>query len=156
MLRMSKLTDYGIVVLSHMAGDPRRLYNAAQIAADVRIGPPTVSKILKRLSRGGLVVSYRGASGGYRLARSPAEISVTEVIGAMEGPVGITECSSAGGSCSQEPVCSVRPNWQRINDVIMNALRDVTLEDMTGGAPPGPTVLQWFAPDRIGSTESAS
>jgi FeS assembly SUF system regulator len=95
------------------------------------LAPPTVSKILKTLAREGLLVSARGAKGGYRLARPPREISLAQVIGALEGPIGMTECSSAPGLCLQESGCSIRTNWQRINRVILQALERITLEDMT-------------------------
>ena len=130
MLRISKLTDYAIVVLTRMAREPAVTHNAAQLAADVRIAAPTVSKILKTLTRGGLVVSRRGAHGGYCLARAPEKTNVADVIDAMEGPISLTECAEAVGNCAQEPVCSVRGNWQWINRAIRIALESVTLAEM--------------------------
>ncbi len=82
------------------------------------------------LARQNLLQSLRGAKGGYLLARPPGEISIAQVLNAMEGPTGITECSIAAGLCAQEGWCSIRANWQRINQVILRALNDVTLADM--------------------------
>ena len=131
MLRMSKLADYGTVVMTAIAREPDRIHSAADVAVQTGLTLPTVSKILKTLAREGLLVSLRGAKGGYMLLRAPQEISVAEVIGAMEGPIGVTECSSAPGLCLQESGCSVRANWQRINRIVLQALERITLEHMT-------------------------
>ncbi len=135
MLRLSKLTDYGIVVMTCLAEEPGAVRAAHEIAGCTRLALPTVSKVLKLLSRSGLVVSCRGAKGGYRLARLPEQISVAHVIDALEGPVALTECSSESSNCSQESHCNIRGNWQRINDVIRHALEDVSLAEMV--RPPG-------------------
>ena len=130
MLRLSKLTDYGTVIMTHMAREPGRIYSASEAAAAIGVAVPTASKILKMLARQNLLQSLRGAKGGYLLARPPGEISIAQVLNAMEGPTGITECSIAAGLCAQEGWCSIRANWQRINQVILRALNDVTLADM--------------------------
>jgi FeS assembly SUF system regulator len=130
MLRMSKLTDYGTVILTYLASEPGGLHSASEIAEQIRVAPPTVSKVLKTLVRGGLVASHRGTKGGYALARPAARITVAQVLAALEGPIGLTECSSNPGQCEQETSCSVRGNWQRINLAIRRALEDVTLAEM--------------------------
>jgi FeS assembly SUF system regulator len=130
MLRMSKLADYGALILSTMARQPEQVQSAAGIAVEIRVPLPTVSKILKILTREQLVISLRGARGGYLLARSSTEISVAQIIDAMDGPIGMTECSIAQGLCSQENSCSVRPNWQHVNRVVLQALEKITLEQM--------------------------
>ncbi|HEU0199163.1 MAG TPA: SUF system Fe-S cluster assembly regulator [Burkholderiaceae bacterium] len=130
MLRLSKLTDYGTVVMAHLARHPDRLHSAAEVAAEVGVGLPTASKILKMLAQANLVQSARGAKGGYALARPATQISMAEVIDAIEGPVGLTECSVLSGLCAQEKSCSIRGNWQRINQVIRRALTQMTLEEM--------------------------
>lgn len=131
MLRMSKLTDYGTVVMTYIAREPERVHNANEIAANVHLALPTVSKILKLLAREELLVSHRGTKGGYSLARPPQQISVAQVLDAMEGPIGLTECSSMPGLCVQESSCSIRPNWQMISGAVRSALESVTLTDMT-------------------------
>lgn len=131
MLRMSKLADYGTVVMASMARDPQRIHSAAEVATRIGVAAPTVSKILKTLARSGLVTSSRGAKGGYRLGWDPAEISVAQIIGAMDGPIGMTECSAMRGICAQEAACTVRANWQTINHIVLDALQRVTLEQMT-------------------------
>ena len=125
MLRISKLTDYGTVVLAHLAAHQASVCSAADVAQATGIAPPTVSKLLKLLARNGLVTSTRGANGGYRLARPPHKISAADVIDALDGPVSITECSASDGDCEHEDVCSVGGAWQRINVAIRRALRDV-------------------------------
>lgn len=130
MLRLSKLTDYGTVIMTHMARQPARVYSAAEVATAIGVTVATASKILKTLARENLLQSLRGAHGGYLLSRPPDEISIAEVIDAMEGPVGITECSATVGLCAQEGSCSLRGNWQRVNQVIRRVLSDLTLADM--------------------------
>ena len=128
MLRMSKLTDYGTLVLSQLAATGAA--PAGLVAAETRIALPTVSKLLKALTRSGLVVSTRGAHGGYALARAPESITAAEIIDALEGPVAITECSADNGACELEAYCRVGRAWQRINLSIREALDHVTLADL--------------------------
>jgi FeS assembly SUF system regulator len=130
MLKMSKLTDYGTIVLAQLSVDEGRMSSAHKVAADTRLAKPTVSKLLKTLSHAGLVISQRGTQGGYALARPPEEISAAQIIDALEGPVAITECSSGKGLCDLEPVCRVGNAWQRINIKIRQALEEVSLTDL--------------------------
>ena len=130
MLRLSKLTDYGTVIMTHMARQPARVFNATEVAGAIGVAVPTASKILKMLARQDVLQSLRGAHGGYMLARSPGEISVAEVIDAMEGPLGMTECSAAVGICAQEDSCALRANWQRVNQLIRHTLDNLTLAEM--------------------------
>ncbi len=130
MLRMSKLADYGTVIMTTMVRDPERIHSALELAAHIRVPAPTVSKILKILTREGLVVSLRGAKGGYLLARHPAQISIAQIINAMDGPIGMTECSITPGLCTQESSCQVRANWQSINRVVLQALEQISLQQM--------------------------
>ena len=138
-LRISKLTDYGTVVLAHLASAPQAVCSAADVAAATGIGLPTVSKLLKSLGRAELVTSTRGASGGYQLARDPANISAADVIDALEGPVSITECSASDSHCDYEDVCSVGGAWQRINIAIRRALDEVSLLDLLRANSPVPS-----------------
>jgi FeS assembly SUF system regulator len=130
MLRLSKMADYGTVVMTAMIREPERSRSAAEIAAAIHVPVPTVSKILKMLARSGLVLSLRGAKGGYRLSRAAEEISLTDIIHAMDGPIGMTECSITPGLCSQEAGCAVRANWRRINQAVLGVLQAITLDQM--------------------------
>lgn len=131
MLRMSKLADYGTVVMTAMAREPEAVHSAAGLSARLHIGAATVSKVLKILAREGFLLSTRGAQGGYRLARDPSLISVAQVIRALDGPIGMTECSSIPGLCPQEKRCTVRANWVRVNEIVLDVLQGITLEQMT-------------------------
>lgn len=132
MLRMTRQADYAIVLLTCVAARPEGLA-ARDLAAKVHLPLPMVSKILKTLAREGLLVSQRGAHGGYRLARSAQEISVAEIVTAIEGPIGITECTTESlTSCDIAAMCSVKSNWQKINQVVRHALDQVTLQNMSG------------------------
>lgn len=129
MLRMSRITDYGIVLLTHLAAsDAKRTYNARELAEAAHLPLPVVSKILKVLTREGFLVSSRGIKGGYSLARPPEDVSVVDVIDALEGPIALTECGT--GSCEREASCRVRAPWQRINRVVRKSLEDVRLSDL--------------------------
>jgi FeS assembly SUF system regulator len=131
MLRISKLTDYAIVMLSTMAKEQSEVHAAVEIATITGIALPTVSKILKLLQNGKVLVSTRGAKGGYLLAREPARITVADVIAAMEGPIALTDCSISHEGCDQASGCEIRGNWSVINQTIQKALESVTLADMT-------------------------
>lgn len=131
MLRISKLTDYGTLILAHMASRPGRLHSATELAETLGLGVPTVSKVLKALGRHALVSSQRGASGGYALARPPQQINMAHIVDALEEqPFGLTECSAGSGLCTMESGCRIRDNWQRINGVVRRALQDVSVADM--------------------------
>ena len=140
MLRISKLTDYATVILAHLADAGAGLRTAVDLAERSRIGVPTVSKVLKELQRAGLVSSTRGAHGGYTLARAAHTISAADIIDAVEGPVGLTECSTHPGQCGLESSCRVGHSWQRVNTAIRRALGEIPLtelaSDPTAGRPP--------------------
>jgi FeS assembly SUF system regulator len=138
-IRITKLTDYGIVLLAHIARTPEwRTRSVRDIAAEAHLPLPTVSKLLKSLTRAGLLVSQRGVKGGYALARRPEEITVAQIIAALDGPIAITDCSGdPNGRCEIERLCSVRNNWQRINLAIKDALNSLTLAEMARPAESG-------------------
>ncbi len=141
MLRLSKLADYGSQIMTLMAHD-KDVHSASEIAESLGISVATVSKILKMLARQNLVVSLLGAKGGYTLARPSNDISIAEIINAMDGPISITECSSDATSCSREAVCSTRGNWQGINKIILGTLEKVKLAEMV---EPKPQVIHMHA-----------
>jgi FeS assembly SUF system regulator len=136
MIRISKLTDYAIMLLTYIARDPLHTRTARDLAVEARLPLPTVSKVLKTLAREGLLVAHRGVKGGFSLARPPEEISVADIIGAFEGPIALTECSShALRLCQLEQRCPVGSNWQRINQAVLGALATLTLAAMTRPLP---------------------
>ena len=135
MIRMNKLTDYGVVLLTTFAREPEQGISARELSARTGIPQPTVVKLLKTLLKAGLLVSQRGTKGGYALARRPEEVPVSEIIEALEGPLAITECN-VPGTCEHERRCPARPNWAAVNDVIHEALSKLTLAGMTRPAPP--------------------
>lgn len=130
MLRVTKLTDYATVVLTALAAQAQGVLSAPELAERSGLEATTVSRVLKPLAQAGLVEGFRGAQGGYRLARSADRIRLIEIIEAMEGPLAVTECSVHDGHCGIERSCGVRGNWRRINDVIVQALEGVTLQEM--------------------------
>jgi FeS assembly SUF system regulator len=135
MIRMTKLTDYASVLMTYFARETGRAYAARDLAAEAHLPPPTVSKILKALARGGVLTSQRGLKGGYALARAPEEISLTDIIVAMEGPMTLTECGEDVGHCPHQSMCPVTANWQRINFVLREALSTISLAEMTHPLP---------------------
>lgn len=142
MLRISRLADYGTMVMSQMASQPERLFSANDLAAMLGLGRATVSKVLKSLARHDLVASVRGLHGGYSLARPPRQITVADVVDALEEqPFGLTECSATSGNCDIETSCHVRTNWQKISLIVRRALEGVTLADMVRPDPAGQPVV---------------
>jgi FeS assembly SUF system regulator len=141
MLRISKLTDYAILMMVELARDGEML-SAHALAERIHVEVPTASKVLKLLAGNELLESYRGANGGYRVSRTAAEISVAEVIAAIEGPIAMTECSVEEGLCAQEDNCGLRSNWQRISLAVAQALRDVSLAEMSAPAGRNSNPLQ--------------
>lgn len=133
MIRLSRLADYGVVMMSHIATLADDMHTAHAVARATRIPEPTASKILKALSRADLLDSHRGANGGYTLARDPMDIRITEVIIAVDGPIALTSCLDADSAdCNLVNTCPTRTNWQKINDAISRALDEVSLADMMG------------------------
>ena len=131
MIRISRLADYGIVLLSHMAARPDDVHTAAELASETHLPAPTVGKLLRILTRHGLLESHRGVNGGYGLGRAPEDITVASAVAALEGPIAITTCTSAMPSdCSHEPICPVRGHLNLINLAIRQALDSVTLADL--------------------------
>ncbi len=131
MIRISKLADYGIVLLTQFAREPEStVYNARDLSAAARLPLPTVSKLLKALARAELLVSHRGSRGGYRLARGLDQISVEDVLAAIEGRVAITDCNDAREACRREITCPVRGHWMNINEAVRGLLSELKLSQM--------------------------
>jgi FeS assembly SUF system regulator len=137
MIRLSKLADYGTMVMRYMALEPKELHTASEIAAAIRLAAPTVSKLLKIMGRKGLLVSQRGSKGGYRLAHRPDRITVAQVVEAVDGPFTVTECTDASCRCSLEPDCPIQRNWRRINRQLRDVLDGVTVADLARRASGG-------------------
>jgi FeS assembly SUF system regulator len=136
MLRISKLADYGTVVMVHLAKRAEQLCNARDIALHTHLAVPTVSKLLKRLTAAGLLISVRGVNGGYRLQRAARDIYVARIIYAVDETRGLTECSTHHNECSLQSVCRIQGNWQLISQSIEAALESVSLEALAMPAFP--------------------
>ncbi len=136
MFRLNKLTDYGIVLMAHVARSAEHApHTARSLARETRIPLPTVGKLLRELHDAKLLLSHRGVKGGYNLARSAGEISVSEIVLALEGPIGFTECSVVPGLCGMERRCAIKNNSQIIGDALRNALDHVMLADLNHELP---------------------
>jgi len=135
MIKLSRMADYGVVLMTQFARDAGQQRTAPDMAAASGLPAPTVSKLLKLLAHGGLLDSQRGIKGGYSLAREPGDISMADIIGAVDGPIALTECMTGDGMvCEIEALCPTRTNWKKINDVLTEALSNVTLAEMAGPA----------------------
>jgi len=136
MIRLSRLADYGVVLACQMAVRPDRCHNAFDLAAATGLPAPTVSKLLAAMARAGVLISHRGAKGGYRLARAPEEITAADIVCAVDGPIALTVCIEHGaGACDVESLCPTRSGWRRINDAVRSAMQGVSLAEL---AFPGP------------------
>lgn len=131
MLRISKIIDYGTLILTHMGREPERVYSASELSQTLGLGQATVSKVLKLLNQDAIVNSTRGAHGGYSLARPAKEISIAQIIDALDDqPFGLTECVATPGACAVEHDCGIRSNWQKISDIVRRTLEEVSVADM--------------------------
>ncbi len=130
-IRINKLTDYGIVIAVRIAKEEsERLHTAREIAEDTHVPQPTVTRLLKQLARSGILTSTRGAAGGYSLAQPAETIPVARLVEALEGPIALTECSNTVCSCALEDDCAVEAPWQTVSLAVRNTLETVTLADM--------------------------
>jgi FeS assembly SUF system regulator len=141
MIKLGKLTDYAIVVMGQLAQeDAGASCSAHYLSGRTGVPEPTVAKVLKLLSGGGLLVATRGAAGGYKLSRPADRISIAEIITALDGPISIVACTDSNEkNCGPWPTCSVKGNWGRVNDAIKAALEGVKLKEMISPAPCGRT-----------------
>lgn len=131
MIRLSKLSDYAVVVLSQLARDSGRVVSASGLAESTGIPEPTVAKVLKVLVKGNIVASTRGASGGYTMERSPADISVRELIEALDGPIAVTSCIEEHNTdCGISHVCAMRGKWHKVNSAIVSTLDEMSLTEL--------------------------
>jgi FeS assembly SUF system regulator len=130
MIILSKLADYGVIVATHLAAFPDCQVTAGAVAAATRLPKATVAKLLKSMAHAGLVTATRGASGGYRLARGANAISVAEIVAAIDGDIGLTQCSVHVDECARTTYCPTRPHWAAINRAVGQALAAVSLDAM--------------------------
>ena len=150
MIRLSKLADYGVVLMTRMASRTEGVHNTMDLSLLTGLPTPTVSKVLAKLGRHDLLRSVRGAKGGYKLARSPQNISIADIISAIEGPIALTQCMEHTlGCCDIEPLCPSRYGWQVINDTVRRSLESVSLAEIS-------TQVQLFANRRPGTSASAT
>ena len=131
MFRLNRLTDYAVVVMAQLALRDKATLAAGEIARDTGVPLPTVAKVLNALARDGLIVSHRGAAGGYGLSRPADEIAVADIIQAIEGPIALTACvDGSTNHCDVEDLCPMRGGWDKVNRAIRGALDRVSLADM--------------------------
>lgn len=131
MLTLSKLSDYAIVLMSFLARHDEYRANAGTLSQATRIPMPTVVKLLKMLVAGGALQSIQGRGGGYRLGRLPGDISLSEIIESIEGPIAVTECNRETGDCRIQDECQVRPHWRVINQALRETLAAISLADLS-------------------------
>ncbi|KTG17744.1 MULTISPECIES: SUF system Fe-S cluster assembly regulator [unclassified Guyparkeria] len=163
MLKISRLSDYAIVLLTALAGDPRdepsaQRANARALAKRTGINMPTVGKLLKLLNGEGIVQSRQGRSGGYFLARPAAEITLAEIIEAIDGPIAMTDCFRPDHDCAMQGDCAVRPHWEAINRGVHALLDATTLAEMTQPVStdtPATQVPVWYERARSGEVTDA-
>jgi len=130
-IKLSRMADYGVVVMTQLAREPGVTQTASELAAATALPVPTVSKLLKLMANAALLESHRGTKGGYSLTRTAADVTMADIIGAVDGPIALTECVGTDGTiCEIEALCPTRTNWKRINDVLIEALQSVTLAEM--------------------------
>src|SRR5262245_41511 len=154
MIRITRLTGYGIMLLPLFARGARAPRKSARdLSREAKLPLPTVSKILKLLARHGLLEAHRGVRGGFTLSRKPDAITMSEVIGALEGPIGVTDCCAPPSDCGIEKSCIVKNNWLKINRVVLEALARITLAEMTHPIRLEATPVEWRGGSRLAAAQ---
>ena len=137
MIKLGRLTDYAVTLLTQMVGGEVRIWAASDLAEKTGLPLPTVAKVLKQLAKSAIVQTKRGATGGYRLAKPASAITIAAIVEAMDGPIALTECTDNGDhGCGVESICPMSGHWNKLNRAIKRALEDVSLADML--TPPMP------------------
>jgi len=136
MLRLSKKADYALLALRHLAASPRPTVSARELAESYDLPPELLAKVLQLLVRAGLLASQQGIRGGYGLARTPADISVVDVINAIDGPMTVTACSESDHSCDQYAKCNIRDPLWKLKDRIVAALSATTVAELASDIIP--------------------
>ncbi len=136
MMKLSKMTDYAVILLAEMANkEGGQLISASALSSGTNLPEPTVSKLLKLLARQKIIESVRGANGGYRLLISPEDITIATVMRATDGPLKLTACVDQDNDCCNHMMnCSMRGKWSPVNTAMTNALEGISLRQMMGGA----------------------
>lgn len=135
MLKLSRLTDYAVAAMVRL-GVAGGAETSPGIAASIGVPEPTVAKVLKSLSARGLIASRRGVNGGYRLERPLNEISVVDVIVAIDGPIALVSCVEGVGTGCENQLCPLAGRWDPVNLAIHQALSGITLADMAASSSP--------------------
>lgn len=131
MIRLSRLTDYAFALLTQMVRESKSVWAASDLAERTGLPLPTVAKIMKRLTKSGIITARRGALGGYSLAKTAHTLSIAAIIEAIDGPIAITDCTEGGNhSCRVEPICPMSAGWNMVNRAIRQAMEGVSLADM--------------------------
>lgn len=131
MLRIGKMTDYALLLTNHLVTSPEALCTTEELAAATLLPLATVRKLLKQLVDAGIVASYRGAKGGYRLANAPGQFTIADVIDAIEGPIALTQCAIQLDACDLSSSCGLKSNWAYLNQMVNNLFQHITLDDMS-------------------------
>ena len=147
MLKISKLADYAILVMSSISSQNDKILSAKDIAVETQLTEPTVGKLLKILTKHQLLSSERGVKGGYKSVRPANKITIAEIIEAVDGKIAMIECDKINSGCTVESICTVSSNWQKISSAIRNALTDISLADMQHEIPE--SIIQFDFKKRI-------
>lgn len=144
MLKLTKKADYGLIALKHLTIVRPRSASAKEIADRYGVPVPVLSKVLQKLARSGYLASEHGTNGGYRLGGDPRQISVLDVIRAIDGPVFLASCFTGNGEdCEHHTRCNVRDPLRRVHDGILALLAKMSMTELAAdpdgflqGGPP--------------------
>jgi Rrf2 family protein len=131
MMRMSMKTDYGLIALKHMSTQTNgKLVNAREISEMFHLPPNLLAKILQSLSQSGIIEAQKGSGGGYRMARDPKSVTLTEIFESIEGPIHMVVCTADDGCCSIEDRCTIKTGLTNLEQRFTEFFDTVTLADM--------------------------
>ena len=136
MIKVSRLADYAVVILATLARSDERLVTASGVSEKTGLPEPTVAKVMKLLARDNVILSIRGATGGYKLTETPQNITVARIVRAVDGPISLTTCVEGSvNTCDYACSCPVKGRWDGVNMAIRDALEGVSLADMINFEP---------------------
>lgn len=131
MLRIGKMTDYALLLTNHLVSTNGALCTTEELAAATTLPLASVRKLLKQLVDAGIIVSQRGVKGGYHLANAPGQFTIADVIGAIEGPIALTQCATLQDGCNLSSSCDLKSNWGYLNQMVIDLFQHITLDDMS-------------------------
>lgn len=155
MIKISKMADYALALMAHMAQTPGVIHTSTGLSREAGLALPSVTKLLKALAKAELLSATRGKAGGYRLSRDPSALTLLDIVEAIDGPLGLTDCAQGAGSCAREGSCLTKGALMEVSLVIAQSLRSVSLASLGSRSAPSASaaLVKMEAPRRQATSQ---